>query len=73
MSENRKPQYEAFHVRNNGDNGKGFWTKIGVAWPHKDGKGLDVRLNAMPIDGRVAIRKYEPKPKKDEAPVDIHF
>jgi len=41
-----------------------FWTKIGVVFAHNDGKGFDVVLEALPVNGRVSIRG--PK-EKDEA------
>ena len=30
---------------------KSNWTQIGVAFPHKDGNGLNVELKAMPASG----------------------
>ena len=46
--------------RQEGD--KGFWTRIGVAWAHKDGKGFDVQLDGLaPLDGRIVLRMPEPK------------
>ena len=35
---------------------KGFWNRIGAAWPHKDGKGFNVVL-----DGNLALRERKPK------------
>ncbi|SEC42890.1 hypothetical protein [Bradyrhizobium erythrophlei] len=32
-----------------------FWTRIGAAWPHQDGKGF----NILPMNGRLVVR--EPK------------
>jgi hypothetical protein len=29
------------------------WTKIGAAFPHKDGIGFSIELRAFPIDGRL--------------------
>ena len=29
------------------------WTKIGAAFPHKDGLGFSIELKAFPIDGRL--------------------
>jgi hypothetical protein len=60
-----KPVYYAYSVREYEKNGKkdSFWTKIGVAFPHKDSKGFDVFLEALPINGRVTIRE----PKEGEA------
>jgi hypothetical protein len=36
----------------------------GAAWPNKDGKGLSVQLDVLPIDGRLMLR--EPLPEKDD-------
>ncbi len=39
---------------------KDFWTRIGKAWPHKNGKGFSITLNALPLNGRlVAIDDEE--------------
>ncbi len=61
-----KPVFHAYSVREyEKDNKKeSFWTKVGVVFAHQDGKGFDVVLEAMPINGRVTIR--EPR-EKDEA------
>jgi hypothetical protein len=29
------------------------WTRIGVAFPHKEGLGFSIELKAFPIDGRL--------------------
>jgi hypothetical protein len=29
------------------------WTKIGAAFPHKEGVGFNIELKAFPIDGRL--------------------
>jgi hypothetical protein len=29
------------------------WTKIGAAFPHKEGIGLSIELKAFPIEGRL--------------------
>lgn len=46
-------------------NGKSYWTKIGAAWPNKNGAGYIVRLDAMPAsnEGQFAIHLREPLPK----------
>lgn len=56
-----KPTHNAFTVREFERDGKkdSMWLKIGVAFAHKDGKGFDVVLEALPVNGRVSIR--EPK------------
>lgn len=48
-------------------NGKSYWTKIGAAFPNKNGAGYIVRLDAMPasVDGQFSIHLREPKPRDD--------
>jgi len=33
----------------------------GVAFPHKDGLGMNVELRAMPVSGRLVIRRHDAK------------
>ena len=49
-----KPTHVAYAVRDGKDGG--FWTRIGVAWQHKDNKGFNVQLECVPLDGRVTLR-----------------
>jgi hypothetical protein len=39
------------------------WLRVGVAFPHKDGKGFNVQVRALPGDGRLVIRLNEPQDK----------
>lgn len=48
------PSHIAYSVEE-GNNDKNHWHKIGAAWPTKDG-GLSLQLNAVPIDGKIALR-----------------
>jgi len=37
-----------------------FWLNIGVAFPHEDGKGFNVFLQALPLgDGKIVLREAE--------------
>lgn len=57
-------RYDAFVVEKYEDaNGaeKAQWTRIGVAFPHKDGQGLSVELRAIPVSGKLVIRRHEPR------------
>ena len=50
------PTYlNVFTVEEYESNGKKSkkWTKIGAAFPHKDGIGFSIELRAFPIDGRL--------------------
>ena len=35
------------------------WLKIGAAFEHKDGKGYNLTLQALPTDGRLVLREYK--------------
>jgi hypothetical protein len=51
------PRLNVFTVEeyeNNGKTGK-KWTKIGAAFPHKEGLGFSIELRAFPIDGRLVV------------------
>lgn len=56
-------RFDAFTVREYEQNGeqKNDWTKVGVAFPHSDGKGYRVVLQALPVDGVIVLRLHEPK------------
>jgi hypothetical protein len=63
-----KPSHKVFVVEDKegeGDN-DAFWTRIGSAWPHKDGKGLNLVLSALPINGRLVLREYTPEDEKKD-------
>ena len=46
-------------------NGKSYFTKIGAAFPNKDGKGYTILLDAVPAsnEGQYKIMLREPLPK----------
>ena len=62
-----KPTHIAYAVRAFEKDGKqdSSWSRIGAAWEHKDGKGLDISLEAFPVSGRVTLRVNEPKAAKE--------
>lgn len=45
------PTHIAYQVYDGGQ--KGYWTRLGAAWPHKDGRG---QLEGIPLDGRISLR-----------------
>lgn len=62
--EGRIPDFIAYHVPERVNT---FWTRIGAAWKHKDGKGLTLDLELVPLDtGRIVLRDYEPKEETDK-------
>jgi hypothetical protein len=54
-TEQKTPAFQAWHVTNKGDDS--FWTKVGAAWPHRDGKGLSLILSVIPISGQIVLRQ----------------
>ena len=45
------------------------WTRIGVAFPHKEGTGFNIQLRAFPLDGRIVLL---PPDQNDTTPEDCH-
>jgi hypothetical protein len=56
-SNGKKPAYIAYQVRDG--KGDSYWTRIGAAWTSKDGKGLSLQLDTVPLDGRVVLRQAD--------------
>lgn len=66
-SKNR-PVYRAYTVTAySGDSQQSRWTDIGVVWRTRDGKGLNLQLNALPIDGRIVLREFKDKSEQEAA------
>ena len=51
----KAPSHIVYHVRDR-EGRKAFWTRIGSAWAHGDGKGFNVQLEMVPLDGRISLR-----------------
>lgn len=53
----RGPSHLVYNIRQYkvGDETRSEWTKIGVAWAHKEGNGFNVKLHAVPVDGELTI------------------
>lgn len=60
-----KPVFNAYTVQDRGEGREAFWLKIGAAFEHKDGKGLNLELQALPLDGRIVLREWK-EPEKAE-------
>lgn len=58
----RAPTLHAYVVREGKGDEKGFWTRIGAFFPHEDGEGGNLVLDALPVNGRIVLRT-----PKDEA------
>ena len=62
------PKYKVYTVNEIPDKEKGNWVKIGVAFVHKDEKGISIKLDALPLDGKLALREREDKSEPAETP-----
>lgn len=54
--ETNPPKLIAYYVEDRG-RGRKFWTRLGAVWEHKNGEGLTVFLNVVPVDfdGRIVL------------------
>lgn len=58
MSETEKPKrpsHIAYQVRD-GAEGASHFNRIGSAFAHKDGQGFNLKLDSVPVDGRITLR-----------------
>lgn len=53
----QRPDMIAYSVRDTSE-GKSYWNRVGVSFEHRDGKGSDVVLDSVPINGRITLREY---------------
>lgn len=58
-----RPTHIAYWVKDRGEDKKGVWRQIGVAWEHSDKKGFNVVLDLQPLDGRITLRVPDEKEK----------
>jgi len=62
-----KPTHTAYSVRDfkkQDGTADSSWSKIGAGFIHKDGKGFDIVLDALPVSGRVVLRLNTPRQKE---------
>jgi hypothetical protein len=62
-----KPAYRAYTVikRENKDD---YWLNLGVAFPHEDGEGFNLLLQALPLDGKIVLRTYKEDEEEEQKP-----
>lgn len=49
------PVLIAYAVKRYAEDKPAVWTRIGAAWPHEQGAGLTILLDALPRDGRIIL------------------
>lgn len=55
------PKYYAYAVNDRGKDKKSIWTRIGAAWDNSKGDGLNITLEALPVDGKIVLKLPKPK------------
>ena len=45
-----------------------FWLNLGLAFPHKDGKGFNIMLQAIPFDAKIVCREITADEPDKEPP-----
>ena len=51
----KAPDFIAWHVQQKGE--KSYWNKVGASWKHKDGKGMTLQMEAIPLGGHIVLRQ----------------
>ena len=73
MTTKKRPAYRVYTVEDI-DEENSFWTLVGTAFAHEDRKGMNVLLKALPVDGRLVLRRYtEDKPTMDNSVPGEHM
>ncbi len=62
--EKKAPTHGVYVVQGDGDNKR--WIKIGAAWQNKDGKGMNLILDALPLTNKVVVREFSEKDAEDK-------
>lgn len=66
-SEARQPTHRAYSViRREGQDD--FWLNLGLVFPHKDGGGFNIMLQALPLEGKIVCREIADDEKNDSQP-----
>lgn len=70
MEEHSRDMKVVYTVVDRGQ-GKSFWIRVGVGFTNRDGS-LNLRLDAIPVNGTLQVRDWEPhdrKPEVSDAPL----
>ena len=64
-NEPRQPTHRAYSViRREGQDD--FWLNLGLVFPHKDGGGFNIMLQAFPLDGKIVCREITAEDQPEE-------
>lgn len=61
----RQPTHRAYSViRREGQDD--YWLNVGLVFPHKDGGGFNIMLQAFPLDGKIVCREIAAEDAAEE-------
>ena len=57
MSNANVPHFYVYAIRERDKGQKPIWTRLGAAWKHQDGSGINIELEAIPLnfDGKLVL------------------
>ncbi len=63
----RQPTHRAYSVikREGQDD---YWLNLGLVFPHKDGAGFNIMLQAFPLDGKIVCREIKEGEEEESEP-----
>jgi hypothetical protein len=65
--ETTKPTHRVYTViRREGQDD--YWLNIGLAFPHRDGNGFNIVLQALPLDGKIVCREVTEEDHSEAPP-----
>ena len=69
MSSDNQPAFRVYSVipREGKDD---YWLNIGLAFPHGDGKGFNVMLQALPLNAKLVLREAAEEEKEQHSARD---
>jgi hypothetical protein len=65
MEEQSKSMKAVYTIIDRGQ-GKSIWVRVGVGFTNQDGS-LNLRLDAIPVNGKLQVREWEPYDRRPEA------
>jgi hypothetical protein len=61
----QQPTHRAYSVIKR-EGQEDYWLNLGIVFPHKDGKGFNVMLQALPLDAKIVCREITDDDKNAE-------
>lgn len=63
----KSPSHVAYSVRESRE-GESYFNRVGAAFPHKDGQGFNIDLEAFPTNGKVVLRTPQERLQEQRQP-----